>query len=48
MTLELGLGLTGVAVINWLLANVCCYAANENSWVSRVLKLPPLLLVSNR
>lgn len=48
MTQGLASSLTGVAVVTWVLANFCCYAANENSWVSRVLKLPPLLLVSNR
>jgi len=38
MTLGLGSGITGVAVLIWLLANVLCYAANENSWLSRVLQ----------
>ncbi|KAL0030110.1 hypothetical protein WJX79_008252 [Trebouxia sp. C0005] len=41
------LRITGVAVLIWLLANVLCYAANENSWLSRVLHIPPLLCFTN-
>ncbi|DBA94096.1 TPA: hypothetical protein ACH3X1_001740 [Trebouxia sp. C0004] len=47
MTLGFGSGITGVAVLIWLLANVLCYAANENSWLSRVLHIPPLLCFTN-
>lgn len=47
MALGLGTGITGVAVLIWLLANVLCYAANENSLLSRVLHIPPLLCFTN-
>lgn len=47
MTAGFGSGITGVAVLIWLLTNVLCYAANENSWLSKLLHVPPLLCVSN-
>lgn len=39
---------TGIALAVWLLANLGCYAANEITWLNRLLHLPPLLCVSNR
>lgn len=39
---------TGIALAVWIVANLGCYAANENTWLSRLLHLPPLLCVSNR